>query len=75
MANGKPPRMGMNEANMGVMLGPWAIELARSRLEPRAFLEATTQATIYDPEGALKVGYLDELVDSPAAAGGASFGI
>jgi enoyl-CoA hydratase len=39
-----------------------AMELARARLSKRALHHATLLARIYDPEGGLAAGYLDEVV-------------
>lgn len=69
MANGKPPQMGMNEVAIGMTLPSFGVELARVRLEPKAFREAVTQAKVYGAEEALQVGLLDEVVaDAKAIA-------
>jgi enoyl-CoA hydratase len=43
-------------------LPQFTVELARARLDPRAFTRATLHAELYDGEGAVRAGYLDEAV-------------
>ena len=54
----------LNEVAIGLPLPVFAVELARARLDPRFLNEATTLAQIYAPAHALKVGYLDRVVDT-----------
>ena len=61
-----PFKLGLNEIQAGMPVPIFAHELARDRLDPRALIEATIHATVYDPEGALRVGWLDELVEPDA---------
>ncbi len=56
-------KLGMNETAMGMHLPPWALALLRDRLQPTLFLPTVTQSRIWDPEGALRAGFLDELVE------------
>jgi enoyl-CoA hydratase len=62
-----PAKIGLNEVAIGMPLPIFAIELARERMAtPRLFHEATLQARLFDPEGAVDAGYLDRVV--PAAS-------
>lgn len=55
-------RIGLNEVQIGLPVPVLAMELARDRIVPAELGRATLQATIYSPEDAVKVGYLDEVV-------------
>lgn len=55
-------KIGLNEVAIGMALPIFAVELARYRLGPRSFDNATVHANIYDPAGAVEAGYLDRLV-------------
>lgn len=57
-----PAKIGLNETSIGMPLPQFAAELARDRLTPAAFTRATLAAEIYDPAGAVEVGYLDRVV-------------
>lgn len=57
-----PGKIGLNEVAIGMVLPIFAVEFARDRLVPTAFGAATMGAQVYDPAGALAVGYLDEVV-------------
>ncbi len=54
--------IGANETTNGMTLPIFGIELPRARLSPRYLTEAIIQAKMYDPEGAVEVGYLDQVV-------------
>ena len=54
--------IGLNEVAIGLGLPVFGVELARDRLDPRRFTEATVQAQLYDPDGAAEVGYFDRVV-------------
>jgi len=56
-------KFGLNETAIGLALPQVALELARDRLEERKLQQATVMATLYDPAGAVAVGYLDETVE------------
>jgi len=56
-----PWRIGMNEVAIGMTVPRFAVELARHRLTPPGFARITT-AAMFDPEEALRVGYLDRVV-------------
>lgn len=55
-------KIGLNETAIGMGLPAFAVELARDRLVKTHFIRATLQAQLYDPAGAVAVGYLDEVV-------------
>ena len=57
-----PFRIGLNEVEIGMPVPVLAMELARDRLEETELTKATILATIYDPAGAKRAGYLDEVV-------------
>lgn len=58
-----PFKIGMNEVAIGMPVPRFALELLRDRLSTRQFNAATNLATIYDPAGAVNVGFLDRVVD------------
>lgn len=58
-------RVGLNEVAIGLPVPVLAMELARDRIVVPELPRATLMATIYDPEGAARVGYLDAV--APAA--------
>jgi enoyl-CoA hydratase len=57
-------KLGLNELTKSMPVPVFAQELARDRLDPRELVAATLGATIYKPEDALRVGWLDQLVDA-----------
>jgi len=56
-------KIGLNEVRNGMSVPILAHELARDRLDPRHLVEAVLQARIYDPTGAVEVGWLDRAVE------------
>jgi enoyl-CoA hydratase len=62
-----PWRIGMNEVAIGITVPRFAVELARHRLTPPGFARITT-APMFGPEEALRLGYLDRVVDAPELA-------
>ncbi len=58
-----PYRIGLNEVSIGMPVPVLAMELARDRLHPTELTRATLLAQIYDPDSALRAGYLDALAD------------
>lgn len=60
-------KIGMTETRMGMGLGGWALEPLKARLEQRLWVKTIVQANVYDPEGAVEAGFLDEVV--PAGEG------
>jgi enoyl-CoA hydratase len=57
-------RIGLNEVSIGMPVPVLAMELARDRLLPTELGRATLEAHIYDPDSALRAGYLDAVVSS-----------
>jgi enoyl-CoA hydratase len=57
-------KIGLNEVAIQLTLPVFGMELARDRLATRWLTAATTQARIFDPEGACEAGYLDLLCDA-----------
>ena len=60
-------KYGMSEVALGVPFSPWPLEPLKARLSPRHLTAALLHSQIYDPEGAVDAGFIDELV--PAGAG------
>lgn len=54
-------KIGLNEVAIGMPLPIFAVEFARDRLRNEHLLRAVT-GQVYDPEGAVEVGFLDRLV-------------
>jgi enoyl-CoA hydratase len=61
-------KIGLNEVRIGMALPPFAIALARGRLEHRSLTSATMLAEVATPERAEELGYLDALSDDPVSA-------
>ena len=59
-------RIGLNETSIGLGLPVFGRELARDRIDNRHLTQATMNATLYTPEDAVNVGFLDETVDPDA---------
>ncbi len=57
-----PFKLGLNEVRNGMPVPILAHEFARERLDPRELVAATLHATTYDPEAAVRVGWLDRIV-------------
>jgi len=64
-----PWRIGMNEVAIGLTVPKFAVELARHRLTPPGFARITS-AAMFAPEEALRLGYLDRVLE-PAELDGA----
>ncbi len=54
--------IGLNEVKIGMTMHHVGIALARNRLTPRAFERAVINAEMFNPQTAITVGFLDELV-------------
>ncbi len=54
--------IGLNETSIGMTLPQFGVELARDRLTPGALTAAVLGATLYDPDAAAAIGYLDRVV-------------
>ncbi len=59
-------KIGMNETQINMVLPHFAIELPKARLSPRHITEAAINGTLFAPEEAVKVGFLD-MVTTPEA--------
>jgi enoyl-CoA hydratase len=57
-------RAGMPELRVGVPFPPVALELARASVRPHALQRAIAGGETFDPETALAVGLIDDLVDA-----------
>ena len=57
-----PFKIGMTETRMGMTLTPWALEPLSHRLPKPHWIASIVQARVYDPDGALEAGFLDEVV-------------
>ncbi len=55
-------KLGLNEVAIGMTMHHAGIEIARHRLAPAHFYRSVINAEIYNPEGAVAAGYLDEIV-------------
>ncbi|NKC00622.1 MAG: crotonase/enoyl-CoA hydratase family protein [Pseudomonadales bacterium] len=55
-------KIGLNETAIGMSLPVFGHELASARLSKRHLTAAIVQSTLYDPEGAVDAGFLDEAV-------------
>lgn len=62
-----PWRIGMNEVAIGLTLPWFAVELARHRLAPNGFARIPA-APMFGPEEALRLGYLDRVLEPPRMA-------
>lgn len=56
-------RIGLNEVSIGMPVPALAMELARDRLTAAELGRATLEATIYSPDEAARVGFLDAVVE------------
>lgn len=54
-------KLGLNEIAIGMPVPILAHELARARLDNRRLTEATLLAGVYDPDEAVRVGWLDRV--------------
>jgi len=57
-------KLGLNETAIGMTLPVFGLELATARLSKRHLQAATIQARLFDPEQAVDVGFLDEIVQA-----------
>ena len=60
-----PFKIGLNEAQIGLTVPLFVVELARQRLAPSDFSRALVTAAMYAPDEAVAAGFLDRVV--PAA--------
>ncbi len=57
-----PFKIGMTETRMGMPLVGWPLEPLKARLSQQLWVPSIVQARVYDPDGALEAGFLDEVV-------------
>jgi enoyl-CoA hydratase len=57
-------KVGLNEVRDGLRLPIFAVELARYRLPTESLIKSTQHAVLHDPDGAVKAGFLDEVVEA-----------
>jgi len=55
-------KLGLNEVAIGMTMHHAGIEIARHRMTPAHFYRSVVNAEIFSPEGAVKAGFLDEVV-------------
>ena len=55
-------KLGLNEVAIGMTMHHAGIEIARHRLAPSYFYRSVVNAEIFNPEGAVSAGFLDETV-------------
>lgn len=56
-------RIGLNEVAIAMTLPPFGMMLAKERIATRHLQNATTNATLFTPDEAVEVGFLDETVN------------
>ncbi len=61
-------KIGLPEVTIGMPLPFFATELARDRISKRHYARVTALGTMYDPDGAVDAGFLDEAVDGDPVA-------
>jgi len=61
-----PFQIGLNEVAISMTLPRLGVELALARLDPRRQTEAVALATLYSPDEAVEVGFLDRVVEPEA---------
>ncbi len=55
-------KIGMTETKMGMGLGPWSLEPLKARLSRQLWIPSIVQSRVYEAEGAVEAGFLDEVV-------------
>jgi enoyl-CoA hydratase len=60
-------RIGLNEVAIGVQYPPALFGMVRQRLPATTFEEVVLGAALHDPQHALRLGLVDEVVSDPAA--------
>ncbi|QFU76691.1 crotonase/enoyl-CoA hydratase family protein [Halioglobus maricola] len=58
-----PYKIGLNEVAIGMTLPYFGVEIARAKLTPSHFDRAVNCGVLYDADGAVDAGYVDEAVD------------
>lgn len=65
----KQPKVGLNEAAIGMALPDFAFRLARSRVPVRFQTVVLTQGLVTTPRESIEYGFIDYLADSPGFEG------
>jgi enoyl-CoA hydratase len=60
-------RIGLNEVAVGLPFPPGILRMARMLIPPDRLTEALLGAGLHSPEGAVRLGLIDELADDPLA--------
>ena len=55
-------KFSMIETQVGMAFTPWSLTLFEAKLSKRHYTAAVVQSKVYDPQGAVDAGFLDELV-------------
>lgn len=61
-------KLGLNEVRIGMFVPEFAVALADERLSRRHLNEAVQLAEVYDPDGAMAAGFLDEVAEPDQVA-------
>ena len=62
-------KFSMIETQVGMPLTPWAFTLLEAKLSKRHYTAAVTQSKVYDPQGAVDAGFLDEVMGEGESMG------
>ena len=62
-------KIGANESAINMVLPVFGLELPKARLSPRYLTRALVNATLFDPEEAVAVGFLDQVVAADQVRG------
>jgi enoyl-CoA hydratase len=57
-----PFKYSLNEVAIGLTIPYYGVEIARMRLQPSYFQQATLTAATFTPEDALRAGFVDQVV-------------
>jgi enoyl-CoA hydratase len=55
-------KIGLTETALGMSFPVFGIELARTRLDPRHLTRSFVQSHVYDPDDAIRAGFLDRVL-------------
>lgn len=59
-----PFKVGANETTIHMVVPEWAAHLMQARLTPAALTQSGVFGQLFDPDGAIGAGYLDEVTDA-----------
>ena len=57
-------KIGMTETKMGMGFGTWPLEPLKARLSQQLWVPTIVQSRVYDADGAVEAGFLDEVVEA-----------